>query len=362
MANKDSANKSSMYETAGVNIDAGNDAVRMMKEHVKTTFNEYTLSELGSFGGLYSAKELASMHDSVLVSSTDGVGTKVKLASQAGIYHTVGQDIVNHCIDDILVQGARPLFFLDYFATSNLDAKIASEVVKGMSIACKDAGCVLIGGETAEMPDVYLKGEFDIAGCIVGVVEKDALLPKKTIKKGDVLLGLKSASPHTNGYSLIRKAFEGVELTTVFPELGRPLVDILLTPHRSYLHIVHPILQKEPNLIKGIAHITGGGFIENIPRILPKREGDVQFVAKVDASSWQVPPLYSLIEKRLSMREYSIEREEMYRVFNMGIAFVLVVEREKVSHLQSLLPEESYVIGEIDEEKGLLAPMTQLIL
>lgn len=355
------ANKNSLYETAGVNIDEGNDAVKMMAEHVKTTFNEYTLSQLGSFGGLYSAEELSNMNDAVLVSSTDGVGTKVKLASQAGIYHTVGQDIVNHCIDDILVQGARPLFFLDYFATNKLNAKIASDVVRGMSIACKEAGCVLIGGETAEMPDVYLQGEFDIAGCIVGVVEKAALLPKKNIKKGDVLLGLKSASPHTNGYSLIRKAFEGVDLNTVFPELKKPLADILLTPHRSYLPIVHPILTKEPDLIKGIAHITGGGFIENIPRILPKKEGDVQFVAKVNTSNWSVPPLYSLIEQRLISMQQDMEKEEMYRVFNMGIAFVLIVEKERVSHLQNLIPEETYIIGEIDEETGLASPATRLI-
>ena len=357
-----SVNKPSIYEESGVNIDAGSSAVKLMSSHARSTFNEHTLSQLGSFGGLYSAKELAKMKEAVLVSSTDGVGTKVKLASQSGIYHTVGQDIVNHCIDDILVQGARPLFFLDYFATNKLDPQIASEVVRGMSIACKESGCVLIGGETAEMPDVYLKGEFDVAGTIIGVVEKDAILPKPSIKKGDILLGLKSASPHTNGYSLIRKAFEGVDLNTVFPELNKPLSDVLLTPHRSYLHVIHPILQKEPDLIKGIAHITGGGFPENIPRVLPKREGNVQLVAKVNTSSWKVPPLYSLIEKRLSDMGLSIEKEEMYRVFNMGIAFILIVEKEKVSHLQSLIPEETYVIGEIDEDEALESPITRLIL
>jgi len=360
--NNEKTGNNSLYESAGVNIDVGNDAVKMMAAHVKTTFNQHTLSQLGSFGGLYSAQELKDMKDPVLVSSTDGVGTKVKLATQASKYDTVGQDIVNHCIDDILVQGARPLFFLDYFATNKLDANIAAEVVRGMSLACKDAGCVLIGGETAEMPDVYMKGEFDIAGTIVGVVEKEALLPKPTIKKGDLLVGLASASPHTNGYSLIRHAFRNCDLSTVFDELKKPLVDVLLTPHRSYLHIVHPILQKEADLIKGIAHITGGGFIENIPRILPKREGSVQLVAKVNTSSWQAPALYSLIEKRLLAMKYNTSKEEMYRVFNMGIAFVLVVDKEKASHLQRLIPEDTYIIGEIDEEAGLASPITRLIL
>ena len=348
--------KNSVYGDSGVSIDAGNEAVKMMKEHVRTTFNASTLSELGSFGGLYSANELLKMKKPVLVSSTDGVGTKVKLATEAGIFSTVGQDIVNHCIDDILVQGARPLFFLDYFATSKLDPKIAAEVVRGMTLACKASGCVLIGGETAEMPDVYLQGEMDIAGTIVGVVEEDAILPKKTIKKGDVLVGLKSHSPHTNGYSLIRKAFKGVKLDTVFEELGEPLSKVLLTPHRSYLSLVHPILQSEPDLIKGIAHITGGGFIENIPRILPKGNG-THFVAKVDTSSWEVPPLYKLIQKRLD-----VPKEEMYRVFNMGVAFILVVEKHNVAKLQSLIGEESYVIGEIDEKEGEGNPVTELML
>lgn len=346
----------SIYGKAGVNIDAGNEAVKLMSSYVKTTFNSHTLSELGSFGGLYSAAELLEMEAPVLVSSTDGVGTKVKIASEAGIYSTIGQDIVNHCIDDILVQGARPLFFLDYFATSRLDANIAAKVVQGMAIASKEAGCVLIGGETAEMPGVYLEGELDVAGTIVGVVEQKNILPKKTIKKGDVLVGLSSSGPHTNGYSMIRRAFKDVSLDTVFPELRRPLVDVLLAPHRSYLNIVHPILQKDAKLIKGIAHITGGGFIENIPRILQKREGDVQLCAKIDTSTWKVPPLYNLIAQRLN-----VEKEEMYRVFNMGIAFILVVEKDNVKLLQNLIDEPSYVIGEIDECSELSTPTTKLI-
>jgi len=209
------------------------------------------------------------MDEPIIVASTDGVGTKVKLAATVGGYASIGKDIVNHCIDDILVQGARPLLFLDYIASSRLDPAMVAEAVGGMAAACKASGCVLIGGETAEMPGVYRDGEFDVAGTILGVVERRSILPAAGIGPGDALVGFRSDGPHTNGFSLARRVFEGVDLDTVYPELGRPLGAVLLAPHRSYLPLLWPVLRDRPGLVKGLAHITGGGFIDNIPRILP---------------------------------------------------------------------------------------------
>lgn len=334
--------KSSAYGASGVDIDAGNTAVKLMASAVKSTFTSAVLSDVGSFGGLFSCDEILKMKEPVLVGSTDGVGTKVKLASQAESYRSIGMDIVNHCIDDILVQGAKPLFFLDYFATSKLNPHIVSEIVSGMAEACRNSNCALIGGETAEMPGVYLPNEFDIAGTIVGVVEKSKILPKTNIKAGDLLLGLTSDSPHTNGYSLIRKTFENVSLKYVYPELGKELGTVLLTPHRSYLNTIYPILQKSEGLIKALAHITGGGFYENIPRVLPK--GVDVLIRK---NSWTVPPLFQLIEN-LS----KTDNDEMYRVFNQGIGLIAFVEAEKIKELQSLIPEKTYIIGEVIEGDG----------
>ncbi len=331
----------SAYSKAGVNIDAGNEAVRLMSSAVKSTFNKSVLSEIGSFGGLFGTEEIFKMNKPVLVGSTDGVGTKVKIAAQAGVYDTIGQDIVNHCIDDILVQGAKPLFFLDYVASSKLNPKMIADIVGGMAKACRESGCALIGGETAEMPGVYMEKEFDIAGTIVGVVEQDKILPKKNIKNGDVLVGIKSHSPHTNGYSLIREAFKGIDLDTVYPELQKPLWEILLTPHRSYLNILYPILQKKPDFIKALAHITGGGFIENIPRVL-----DNGLIAKIEKGSWKIPPLYPLIQKLSGTAD-----NEMYRVFNMGIGMIAVIEPQNVKELQALIDEETWVIGKIENSE-----------
>jgi phosphoribosylaminoimidazole synthetase len=277
------------------------------------------------------------MRSPVLVASTDGVGTKVKLAAQSGRYDWIGHDIVNHCINDILVQGARPLFFLDYFATAHLDPKVVAEIVSGMAAACRAADCVLLGGETAEMPGVYLPGEFDVAGTIVGLVERERVLPRLDLAAGDLLLGLRSDSPHTNGYSLIRRVFAGVPLETVYPELGEPLADALLRPHRSYLGLLSGLLEEAPGAIKAIAHITGGGFIENIPRILPEGLDGV-----IQRSAWQVPPLYGLIQ-----RLGGVSDEEMARVFNLGIGLVLVVSPKKRKRVQALIPETTFVIGEL---------------
>ena len=280
------------YASSGVDIDAGNRAVNLMKDAVKSTYTPSVLAGIGSFGGLFDVSALKEMKSPVLVASTDGVGTKVKLAASAGRYRGIGHDIVNHCIDDILVQGARPLFFMDYFATSKLDPEQTAEVVTGIAEACKEAGMALLGGETAEMPGVYQPNEFDLAGTIVGVLERDDILPRANIKAGDVLIGLKSSGPHTNGYSLIRKIFADTSLESVIPELGCSLADALLAPHRSYYPVLYPLLSH----VKALAHITGGGFIENIPRILPDN-----LDAKIQIGSWTVPPS---LETDSADREY----------------------------------------------------------
>ena len=324
-----SKDKSSVYSASGVNIDAGNEAVRLMSAAVKSTFNKSVLSDVGTFGGLFGTEELFKMKKPVLVGSTDGVGTKVKIAAEAGIYTTIGQDIVNHCIDDILVQGAKPLFFLDYVASSKLDPQMIADIVGGMAKACKESGCALIGGETAEMPGVYMEGEFDIAGTIVGAVDEEKILPKKNIKEGDLLIGLASDSPHTNGYSLIRTAFKGIDLNTVYPELKAPLHEVLLKPHRSYLN----------EIVKALAHITGGGFIENIPRVIP-----AGLVIKVKKGSWPVPPLYPLIQKLTGA-----SGDEMYRVFNMGIGMIAVVSPDMAEKYRELVGEESWIIGKLEK-------------
>lgn len=323
------------YANAGVDIAAGNRAVELMKAAVKSTYGPEVLAGIGSFGGLFDASALKGLKNPVLVASTDGVGTKVKLAAQAGRYRSIGQDIVNHCINDILVQGARPLFFMDYFATSKLTPEIVAEVVTGIAAACRESGCALLGGETAEMPGVYLPGEFDIAGTIVGLLERENMLPRPDLRAGDVLIGIRSSGPHTNGYSLIRKIFEGISLDTVLPELGIPLADALLAPHRSYYPVLYSLLSD----IKALAHLTGGGFLENIPRILPEGVDAV-----VHTGSWPVPALFSLIQSR-----GEIASEEMHRVFNMGIGMVVVVDKKDVEKVQQAIPEETFVIGELVE-------------
>lgn len=327
------------YANSGVDIDAGNRAVALMKDAVRATYTPAVLAGIGSFGGLFDASALKDMANPVLVASTDGVGTKVKLAAMAGRFRGIGQDIVNHCINDILVQGARPLFFMDYFATSKLNPEQTAEVVIGIAEACRDAGLALLGGETAEMPGVYQPGEFDVAGTIVGVLERDNILPKTdALKAGDVLVGFRSSGPHTNGYSLIRKVFAETPLDKVFPEIGVPLAEALLAPHRSYFKLVYPQLAT----IKALAHLTGGGFIENIPRILP---GHLDAVVRI--GSWPVPPLWKVLQQR-----GGIALDEMYRVFNMGIGMLAVVDANAVTAFQASLPEETFVIGELASGQG----------
>ena len=325
----------SQYASSGVDIDAGNRTVELMKDAVKATYNESVLAGIGSFGGLFDASAFKQMNNPVLVASTDGVGTKVKLAASVGRYRGVGHDIVNHCIDDILVQGARPLFFMDYFATSKLNPEQTADVVTGIAEACKESGMALLGGETAEMPGVYRDGEFDVAGTIVGVLEKERILPRPNLIAGDLILGLPSSGPHTNGYSLIRKVFEGADLESVISELGCSLADALLVPHRSYFNVLYPHLDK----VKALAHLTGGGFIENIPRILPEN-----LSAVIRLNSWQIPPLWKLIQQT-----GNIATEEMYRVFNMGIGMVVIVDKSIATNLQSSISEPTFIIGELVE-------------
>ncbi|MGQ0603280.1 MAG: phosphoribosylformylglycinamidine cyclo-ligase [Anaerolineales bacterium] len=321
---------SDAYASAGVSIDAGNRAVELMRDAVQSTYGPQVLAGIGAFGGLFNAVALKEMSTPVLVASTDGVGTKVKLAAQVGRYQSIGHDLVNHCLNDILVQGARPLFFLDYIAASKLEPKVIAEVVSGLAAACRAAGCALLGGETAEMPGVYQPGEFDVAGAIVGVVEREHILPKPGVQAGDVLLGLRSSGPHTNGFSLIRKIFEGETLTD-------ELVDALLAPHRSYLGLLQSAISHPQSVIKAFAHLTGGGFIENIPRVLPKGVGAV-----IHCGRWPVLPIFDEIQKR-----GDITHEEMHRIFNMGIGMVAVVAPEHVGELQAAISEETYIIGEL---------------
>jgi phosphoribosylformylglycinamidine cyclo-ligase len=316
----------SVYRSSGVDIDAGNRAVELMKDSVRATYNNSVLAGIGSFGGLFDVSALKQMDHPVLVASTDGVGTKVKLAASVGRYRGIGHDIVNHCINDILVQGARPLFFMDYFATSKLNPEQTAEVVTGIAEACKVAGVALLGGETAEMPGVYQPNEFDVAGTIIGVLERDAILPRSTLQIGDMLIGFQSSGPHTNGYSLIRKVFENIPLED-------SLLDTLLAPHRSYFNILYPHLSK----VKALAHITGGGFIENIPRVLPENLG-----AHIDLNSWEVAPMWNLIQQR-----GEISTDEMYRVFNMGIGMIAIVDKTIASDFQASIAEPTFIIGEL---------------
>lgn len=322
------------YESAGVDIEAGNRAVALMRDAVHSTYNERVLAGLGSFGGLFDASGLGDQP--VLVASTDGVGTKVELAARLGRLAGVGEDIVNHCVNDILVQGARPLFFLDYFAASRLKPEGVAEIVSGMASACRAAGCVLLGGETAEMPGVYHDNAFDVAGTIVGVVERSRILPRHTdMQPGDLLVGLASSGPHTNGFSLIRKICRVHDLNVWRKELKSSLADALLAPHRSYLKAVEPALPQ----IKGLAHITGGGFIENIPRMLP--EG---LQAVVDLSTWPVPPLFQWLQA-----QGGIELTEMFHVFNMGIGMVAVVSPQDLEALRAAIPETIWAIGHLQQ-------------
>ena len=325
------------YAAAGVDIDEGTRAVDAMRAAVERTHGPAVLAGVGSFGGAFSGAAIKAMDDPVLVASTDGVGTKVELAARLGRYRGVGVDIVNHCIDDVLVQGARPLFFLDYVASSRLHADRVAEVVTGMAAACEQAGCALLGGETAEMPGVYADGAFDIAGTLVGIVERRDLLPTRAVAPGDVLIGLASSGPHTNGYSLLRRVFAWLPMDAVPPGFTEPLGDALLAPHRSYLEVLSAPLAS--GAVKALAHITGGGLPENLPRVLP---GGCRAV--VELGSWPVPPLFELVRSLAT----ELSTYELYRTLNMGIGMVVVCAPEDAAALQSMIPEPTWVIGHLE--------------
>jgi phosphoribosylamine--glycine ligase / phosphoribosylformylglycinamidine cyclo-ligase len=329
------------YASAGVDIDEGSRAVAEMKSAVEATHGYGVLKGVGSFGGVFSAAAITELDDPVLVASTDGVGTKVELAARLGMVRGVGTDIVNHCIDDVLVQSARPLFFLDYIAASELDADLVAEVVGGMADACSAAGCALLGGETAEMPGVYQPGAFDIAGTLVGVAERAALLPRPDVAAGDLLVGIASSGPHTNGYSLLRRIFDWIPMDVVPEGFDRTLGETLLEPHRSYLDLLGPVL--DAGGVKALAHITGGGLPENLPRVLP---GDVD--AEIDLGSWPVPPLFRLVRELTP----SMPTEELYRTLNMGIGMVVVCGTDDVDAVREAIDEPTWVIGRLVDGTG----------
>jgi phosphoribosylformylglycinamidine cyclo-ligase len=294
------------------------------------------LSDVGFFNGMY---EFKGYRQPVIVSSTDSVGTKVKLAVAMDKYDTVGIDIVNHCVNDIFTCGASPIFFLDYIGIGKLIPERAESIVKGLAQACREVGCVLIGGETAEMPDIYRGDDFDLAGFIIGVVEKEKIIAGKSIAAGDAILGLPSSGLHTNGYSLARKIFgeTASALNKYYPELDRTIGEVLLEPHRCYYQQLKPRLPH----IKGLAHITGGGLLDNVPRVLPQG-----LAARFNSQAWTVPPVFQLMQ-----RLGNVDREEMYQVFNMGVGMVIICAPENVSQLTRELPEAK-IVGEVQKQAG----------
>jgi phosphoribosylformylglycinamidine cyclo-ligase len=385
------------YKASGVDIDAGNETVRRIKALARGTFTPGVLSDIGLFGGLFRFDQ-QRYRDPVLVASADGVGTKLKVAFQSGRHDTVGEDLVNHCVNDILVQGARPLFFLDYLATGQLSPDVAEQVVAGLARGCRENGCALLGGETAEMPGFYASGEYDLAGFIVGVVDRERLIDGRSLRPGDCLIGLASSGLHTNGYSLARRiVFEALRLSvdSYVPELGGTIGDALLQPHRSYLKVIGPLLDgpssevrrptsdvaqdtghrgstssprapqrgcragdpasPEPvegrtpdpglrtpdtGLVKGLAHITGGGITDNLPRILPETVS-----ARIDRGAWPVPSVFSFLQ-----RAGEVPADDMYRTFNMGIGMIVACAPEDVERVRATLSragEQTWVIGEL---------------
>ena len=324
------------YAAAGVDIDAANRAKELIKKQARIAWRPEVLSDIGFFGSQF---ELRGYHQPVLISSTDGVGTKLKIASALKKHDTVGIDLVNHCVNDIFTCGAEPLFFLDYIAMGKLVPETVENIIQGMVTACQAAGCALIGGETAEMPGIYAKGDYDLVGFIVGVVEKDRRIDSTLISVGNAILGLPSSGLHTNGYSLVRKIFgdKPSDLEVFYPELGRTLGEELLQPHRCYYPQLKPALPS----IKGLAHITGGGLPGNVPRTLPPG-----LAAHFDEGSWPVPPIFPLIQK-----EGRVSLPEMYRVFNMGVGMVIICSSPDVPELIKLIPEAK-LIGEVVEQKG----------
>lgn len=335
------------YKRAGVNIEAGYEAVARIKQHVARTKRKGVIGSLGGFAGLFDLSELG-YKEPVLVSGTDGVGTKLLLAIMLDKHDTIGIDCVAMCVNDVVVQGAEPLYFLDYIATGKLEPEKVEQIVKGIADGCEQAGCALIGGETAEMPDMYAEHEYDLAGFAVGIAEKSKLITGERIKAGDVLIGLQSNGLHSNGYSLVRKIFlkdKQFDLEKTYGDLSLTLGEELLRPTRIYVKTILALLEKFP--IHGISHITGGGFYENIPRMLPDGLGAV-----IDCDKWDIPAIFTLLEK-----EGKLSKEEMFNTFNMGIGMVLAVREDKVPsimHELEVLGETAYEIGRVTIESGII--------
>ncbi|HWR09048.1 phosphoribosylformylglycinamidine cyclo-ligase [Sporomusa sp.] len=340
MTDNQKTNVELTYRDAGVDIDAGNKAVELMKRHVRSTYRPEVLGDIGGFGGLF-ALNAGKYRQPVLVSGTDGVGTKLKIAFMADKHDTIGQDGVAMCVNDILVQGAEPLFFLDYLAVGKLEPEKVAAIVSGVAMACRESGCALIGGETAEMAGFYPDGEYDIAGFAVGVVDRDKIITGEKIAPGDVLIGLPSSGIHSNGYSLVRKICFDVKQLSVdayIPELGRTLGQELLEPTRLYPKTCMPLIEKFD--IHGMVHITGGGFYDNIPRVLPEGCG-----VEIDSGAWPGPVIFSLLQEW-----GGVAKAEMFRTFNMGIGMILIVPAEQVPTVQADLAardEQSYIIGKV---------------
>lgn len=343
------------YKQSGVDIDEGNRAVDLIKGKIKSTYDSNVIGDLGNFSGLYSLKDFTTMKEPVLLSSTDGVGTKLKLAQMLDKHDTVGIDLVAMCVNDLICQGAKPLFFLDYIATGKLVAEQVEQIVSGIAEGCKMAGSALIGGETAEMPGMYSDDEYDLAGFSVGIADKEKIVSGQNVKNGDVLVGISSSGVHSNGYSFIRKIFldtYNYKLEQYIEELGMTLGESLLTPTKIYVRLVLDLINKFE--IKSISHITGGGVIENIPRVIPKGLG-----IDINKGSWEKPPIFKMIEGF-----NSIEERELHKSFNMGIGLVLVVDRKRAEEVvnyintreqeinidekyNGLMKDKAYIIGEV---------------
>ncbi len=341
--------KENAYKEAGVDIEAGAELVERIKPHVKQTMRAGVMSDLGGFGALFDVKK-AGYDDPVLVSATDGVGTKLKIAIESGCHDTIGIDLVAMCVNDIIVQGAEPLFFLDYFATGKLENDVAENVIKGIAEGCRQAGCALIGGETAEMPGVYVQGDYDLAGFSVGAAARDQIVTGERIAEGDVILGLASSGPHSNGYSLIRKLIEttqGHDYDSVAPfQSGESMGNVFLTPTRIYVKPLLKALQEKDDegqpLIKGMAHITGGGLTENIPRVLPD-----DLMAVLDASSWPLLPVFKWLGAA-----GDLSKEDMALTFNCGIGMAVICAAEDAGGIKKILEAEGETVYEI----GAVAP------
>ena len=328
------------YRDSGVDIDEGNKAVNLIKNKIRSTYDNNVIGDLGNFSGLYSLKEFTAMKEPVLLSSTDGVGTKLKIAQMMGIHNTVGIDLVAMCVNDLICQGAKPLFFLDYIATGKLKAENVESIVNGIVEGCKLANCALIGGETAEMPGMYSDGEYDLAGFSVGICDREKIVTGSDVKEGDVLIGISSSGIHSNGYSLVRKIFLDTlkwDLNRYVSELGKTLGEELLEPTKIYVKLVMDLIKIYE--IKAIAHITGGGLIENVPRVLPKGLG-----VSINKNSWNKPDIFKLIETL-----NSVDERELYKSFNMGIGLVIVVEQERSDEILQYINsiDRGYIIGQV---------------